>query len=328
MSKRDCVSDCVVPSCSSVQCAASETCVLSSQTCSQCPTVSCVSLSVTNLPGDHKTSIPKGAIAGIIIAVLLLLAGSLFLAWVIRQRRRNSQEAIEKAPTSGDEKDLEIFQSDESYRDSAGPSHASIQICLSPNLVQELDQSGGCLSNTPVLGEHFFSADELLRMSYADSRSSLATTVDTAHKNDTGAAIMQANKPVTAVRAKAAVLQFVKTPTVLSDTDADRALSGRSQVTSDRRITSQSPLASFWDDSESVLASPIERDLISPSKFSSTGSGMKSDSSTPTKSKSHGRSLTGDEDPPVLARTWTSDSQESTTPTFHTTQTRSSQLSQ
>lgn len=216
LSKRGCVSDCVVPSCSSISCASTETCILSSQTCSACPAVSCVSLSltVTDTTTDSDV-VPKGAIAGIVIAGLLLLCGISFLAWHIQKRRRVIREINEKADLMDEDPDLEENNSefeDVSYsRISRSDSKvASIQIALD----EDLKLSSGLNSPLPA-PDHFFSADELLRMSYADSVSSRATSIRIATKSmneDTDAAIMQANNPVLAVRTKASVLKIQKVP--------------------------------------------------------------------------------------------------------------------
>lgn len=300
LAKRDCVSDCVVPSCSSVTCGTAETCILSSQTCDQCPSVSCVSLAVTNLNTQHHSGIPKGAIAGIVIAIIALAAVSGLLAWIIWKRRRTIYEINEKASVHELENDLSSSFGQGQERLSSIPSHVSIQIGLSPALAQ--DASSNPMSNLPSLGDHFFSADELLRMSYADSRTSLAPTIESSARNDGGAAIIQANNPVTAVRAKAAVLQFSKSPTTTSPVELNSPSATQHVLPLERLRISQRPMSSFWDDSESVLASPIERDLISPSKFSVSSRSEKGDPTTPTKRKSEGRLLTGDSSSPPQAK--------------------------
>lgn len=226
--KRECVSNCEIPSCSSITCGKEQTCILSSQTCDQCPTVSCVSLSLTSNGQSTKASFPKGAIAGIVIIILILLGSVAYLTIKIRRRRQslqqNSKSVIE----------IEELNREATFGGRPESDLASIRIQL------EAGSDRGAAS--PASTGHFFSADELLRMSYAESmqsRSSLNTV------GDSGAAIMQPNNPLTAVRAKAAVLQFTK------------------------NVQERPPvLESCFEDDESILESPIERDLISPSRFS------------------------------------------------------------
>lgn len=302
LSKRGCVSDCVVPSCSSISCSAAETCILSSQTCSSCPSVSCVSLSltVTDNATEHDT-IPKGAIAGIVVACLLLLCSITFLAWHIQKRRNVIREITEKAGFRDDYQDLEE-NSDDGNEDGcsrvsrSNSQVASIQIALG----EELKLTSGNISPLPT-PDHFFSADDLLRMSYAESASSRTNSMNNvtrATNGDTDAAIMQANNPIVAVRAKASVMKIQRPPYTIDN--AARRSRPRELTLEHSNGASGPVLGSFWEnDSDSILESPIETDFISPRKFKESpakkvdGETFSQHSLTPTKPKL-GRSLTSD----------------------------------
>lgn len=305
--KRDCVSDCVVPSCTSITCSANEICVLSSQTCSSCPTVSCVSTSLTATTVDTTSPFPKGAIAGIAVAAVLLLVCAGFLFHKLRQRRQVIKEIGEKASLRGSAQEMGYEDDDEvgpSSPVSRFPSNASIQIGLGPSVEAKLDPNSRTVSPLPSPNDHFFSADELLRMSYAESTNSAGTSRTRSTMNDGGAAIMQANNPILAVRAKAAVMQFtrrqsgaqqlaknqrdsrwLRTHSLLRQSSPQGTRSQGADLPLEQQIVPQS----VWEE-ESVASSPIENELITPDRFNRTptsaGAGLSStrqSQSSPTK---------------------------------------------
>ncbi|CCG84194.1 protein of unknown function [Taphrina deformans PYCC 5710] len=184
------------------------------------------------------------------------------------------------------------------------PSNASIQIGLGTSISPALAPSSRAASPLPLPNDHFFSADELLRMSYAESvdgPNSATNKPTRISANDGEAAIMQANNPVLAVRARAAVLQLTKrqslgSPIVTASAFDNFQAAGQSKRGSENalvveRMSSVGQPRSFWE-AESVTSSPIERDLISPDRFEAMNS------TTSTKSAA-GRSRLSEQDTPT-----------------------------
>ncbi|ORY76662.1 hypothetical protein BCR37DRAFT_383297 [Protomyces lactucae-debilis] len=238
LAKRDCVSQCVVPSCATIKCSANEMCVVSAQTCEACPKVSCAALSggSTALAGKDKTGFPIGAIAGVVVIALLLALG---LAWFIVRKRRVARCTAEMEEESSEmekqsAKDATTYASQWLGGSQSRPreSSASLPICLGPVLREE---------NKDTL---FFVADDVYRMSYAES---LAHTSPekrtTSGVVDTSPAIIQSANQVTTQRVRPAMIQF----------RLGTSNPAHSPLVEER---------SGWEDDEAD-ESPIERDLIS-----------------------------------------------------------------
>lgn len=262
LSKRGCVSDCVVPSCNSIRCSASEACILSAQTCGACPAVSCVPLELTVTMQPMDTRIPKGAIAGIVIAAIVLVLAASLLFYKIRQRRRLILEINEKRMKGLPVSDLEQNEvyDDKSHRLS---DVASITIGIS----EELAASPTALASPQLPGDHFFSADELLRMSYAESESSDSRASQQSQTRDYEAAMIQrTNSTATAMRAK--IFQYSRASAlgIEASTGTDNAQQNLT-LTHHSESAASGPTSCWEDDQDSILDSPVERDLISKDHF-------------------------------------------------------------
>ncbi|KAH7887766.1 hypothetical protein F5I97DRAFT_1862670 [Phlebopus sp. FC_14] len=81
-------------------CSAGQSCVQISQSCNACPTFTCQASPSANTGDSASGGVSSGALAGAIVAVLLVLIGALLLFFLYRrrQRRRARTATIERKP--------------------------------------------------------------------------------------------------------------------------------------------------------------------------------------------------------------------------------------
>lgn len=256
--RTSCVSDCTIPSCLQLNCPAGETCVLSSQTCDTCPVVSCIALgSPPSRPAQMSFQqgqlAEPGIIVAVIIAVLIFCALFSFLIWKLMRRLGNIGDSQEKQYWI---KDLETIDPATDTRQSNMTlgSLATTMHAESPNIIRiglhKMSDRAPSLEFYEQ-GDMFFSADELLRMSYAASSyksQSVRTSIASTQSNT---AIIKPAQKYFPVRAKGALIQVSKAqdPTILQ----------RSRM---NECTILNENKSYWDDSYDVPESPIEMDMI------------------------------------------------------------------
>lgn len=265
LAKRQCVSNCVVPDCGTITCSADQVCVVSAQTCEACPQVSCAALSAPSSAAvsSPKRIFPVGVIAGVTISAALLALGLAYFLFLRRKKALQTQARADEAEADKQKTpkaSMEMSPYSSVWLNHQQQSHvstATLPVCLGPAMTEEVKDT------------LFFGADDVLRMSYAESlaRASPEKRATGEGLVDVSPAIIQGVNQVTAQRAKPAMINF--------------------KLSSSKR---QSPLVeerSGWEDDDEER-SPVERDMIERDSLSQSAA------SAETARRTLSRNLTGD----------------------------------